>query len=129
MKITKNDILLVIVIVLAGYSIFQMKGIRTDVAGYNAKIDSIQNEIDSIDLVNKEITNKIATIDNEINNIDGDIDKVTKNITIIKKQTDEKVNAVNEFTFSDLAKFFSDRYEGREISGSGYDSTSKSSNR
>jgi hypothetical protein len=129
MKITKNDILLVIVIVLAGYSIFQMKGIRTDVAGYNAKIDSIQNEIDSIDLVNKEITNKIITIDNEINNIDGDIDKVTKNITIIKKQTDEKVNAVNEFTFSDLAKFFSDRYEGREISGSGYDSTSKSSNR
>lgn len=129
MKITKNDILLVIVIVLAGYSIFQMKGIRTDVAGYNAKIDSIQNEIDSIDLVNKEITNKITTIDNEINNIDGDIDKVTKNITIIKKQTDEKVNAVNEFTFSDLAKFFSDRYEGREISGSGYDSTSKSSNR
>lgn len=129
MKITKNDILLVIVIVLAGYSIFQMKGIRTDVAGYNAKIDSIQNEIDSIDLVNKEITNKIVAIDNEINNIDGDIDKVTKNITIIKKQTDEKVNAVNEFTFSDLAKFFSDRYEGREISGSGYDSTSKSSNR
>ncbi len=129
MKITKNDILLVIVIVLAGYSIFQMKGIRTDVAGYNAKIDSIQNEIDSIDLVNKEITNKIITIDNEINNIDGDIDKVTKNITIIKKQTDEKVNAVNEFTFSDLAKFFSDRYEGREINGSGYDSTSKSSNR
>ncbi len=129
MKITKNDILLVIVIVLAGYSIFQMKGIRTDVAGYNAKIDSIQNEIDSIDLVNKEITNKIVAIDNEINNIDGDIDKVTKNITIIKKQTDEKVNAVNEFTFSDLAKFFSDRYEGREIGGSGYDSTSKSSNR
>lgn len=129
MKITKNDILLVIVIVLAGYSIFQMKGIRTDVAGYNAKIDSIQNEIDSIDMVNKEITTKIATIDNEINNIDGDIDKVTKNITIIKKQTDEKVNAVNEFTFSDLAKFFSDRYEGREISGSGHDSTSKGSNR
>ena len=56
-------------------------------------------------------------------------DLFQKNWEYAKKQTDEKVNAVNEFTFSDLAKFFSDRYEGREISGSGYDSTSKSSNR
>jgi esterase/lipase len=129
MKINKTDILLVIVVLLAGYSIFQMKGIKTDVAGYNAKIDSIQNEIDSVEMVNKEITTQILTIDKEIDNIDGDIDKVTKNITIIKNQTDEKVNAVNEFTFSDLAKFFSDRYEEREIGGSGHDSTAKSSNR
>ncbi len=129
MKINKTDILLVIVVLLAGYSIFQMKGIKTDVAGYNAKIDSIQNEIDSVEMVNKEITTQILTIDKEIDNIDGDIDKVTKNITIIKNQTDEKVNAVNEFTFSDLAKFFSDRYEGRENGNSGHDSTAKSSNR
>ncbi len=129
MKINKTDILLVIVVLLAGYSIFQMKGIKTDVAGYNAKIDSIQNEIDSVEMVNKEITTQILTIDKEIDNIDGDIDKVTKNITIIKNQTDEKVNAVNEFTFSDLAKFFSDRYEGREIGSTGHDSTAKSSNR
>ncbi len=129
MKINKTDILLVIVVLLAGYSIFQMKGIKTDVAGYNAKIDSIQNEIDSVEMVNREITTQILTIDKQIDNIDGDIDKVTKNITIIKNQTDEKVNAVNEFTFSDLAKFFSDRYEGREIGGSGHDSTAKSSNR
>lgn len=129
MKNNKSNILLVIVALLAGYSIFQMRGIRTDVAGYNAKIDSIQNEIDSVQMVNKEITTQILTIDKEIDNIDGDIDKVTKNITIIKKQTDEKVNAVNEFTFSDLAKFFSDRYEGRENGGSGYDSTAQNSNR
>jgi peptidoglycan hydrolase CwlO-like protein len=129
MKINKTDILLVIVVLLAGYSIFQMKGIKTDVAGYNAKIDSIQNEIDSVEMVNREITTQILTIDKEIDNIDGDIDKVTKNITIIKNQTDEKVNAVNEFTFSDLAKFFSDRYEGRENGNSGHDSTAKSSNR
>lgn len=129
MKNNKSNILLVIVALLAGYSIFQMRGIRTDVAGYNAKIDSIQNEIDSVQMVNKEITTQILTIDKEIDNIDGDIDKVTKNITIIKKQTDEKVNAVNEFTFSDLAKFFSDRYEGRENSGSGHDSTTQNSNR
>jgi peptidoglycan hydrolase CwlO-like protein len=128
MKINKQDILLVIIVILAGYSIFQMNGIKTDVAGYNAKIDSIQNEIDSVEMVNKEITTQILSIDKDINNIDNDIDKVTKNITIIKNNTNEKVDAVNEFTFSDLAKFFSDRYEG-DISGARHDSTSKGSNR
>ncbi len=128
MKINKQDILLVIIVILAGYSIFQMNGIKTDVAGYNAKIDSIQNEIDSVEMVNKEITTQILSIDKDINNIDNDIDKVTKNITIIKNNTNEKVDAVNEFTFSDLAKFFSDRYEG-DISGARHDSTSKGPNR
>lgn len=129
MKLNKQDVLLLLIVVLAGYSIFQMKGIKTDINGYNSKIESIQKEIDSVYTLNEKITEKIVTIDKEINNIDGDIDKVTKNITIIKNNTNEKVDAVNEFTFSDLAKFFSDRYEGREISGAGHDSTTKSSNR
>lgn len=119
MKITKTDILLVIIAVLAGFNLFQVKSIKTDVEFYNNKIDSIQNEIDSVMLVNEELTNKIGDIDNEINNIDGDIAKVTKNITIIKNQTDEKSDAVNNFTFSDLNKFFTDRYQN------GHDSVSK----
>ena len=111
MKINKTDILLVIIVILAGYSIFQMNGIKTDVAGYNAKIDSIQNEIDSVQLENVKITEQIVTIDKEINNIDGDIEKVTKNITIIKNQTNEKIDSVNNYNFSDLEKFFTDRYK------------------
>ena len=129
MKINKQDILLVIIVILAGYSIFQMNGIKTDVAGYNAKIDSIQNEIDSVEMVNKEITTQILSIDKDINNIDNDIDKVTKNITIIKNNTNEKVDAVNEFTFSDLDKFFSDRYYGRENDETRHDSIPKNPNR
>jgi len=127
MKITKQDVLLIIIVVLAGYSILQMKGIKTNVAEYNNKIDAIKTEIDSVEMINKEITTQILSLDKEVDNIDGDIEKVTKNITIIKNNTNEKVDAVNEFTFSDLAKFFSDRYE--RSGDAGYDSTSKSPNR
>jgi peptidoglycan hydrolase CwlO-like protein len=130
MKINKQDVLLLIIILLAGYSILQMKGIKTDMDFYNTKIELIQKEIDSVQVVNEKITQQISVLDGEIDNIDGDIEKVTKNITIIKKQTNEKVDAVNEFTFSDLTKFFSDRYEGREdIGDSGHDSTSQNPNR
>ena len=90
MKVNKQTVLLIIIACLAAYSIFQGHGIKTDVAGYNAKIDSIQNEIDSIQDVNTALTQQIVTIDKEIDKVGGDINNVTKNITIIKKQTNEK---------------------------------------
>lgn len=111
MKINKQNILLVIIACLAAYSIFQGHGIKTDVDAYNAKIDSIQNQVDSVQAVNEELTKQIHSIDKEINNIDGDISTVTKNITIIKKQTNEKIDSVNNYNFSDLEKFFTDRYK------------------
>lgn len=109
----KTNVLIIIIGIMAAYNIFQTKGIKTDVSAYNKKIDLIQKEIDSVQVMNRELTEQIANIDQEIDKVDGDISKVTKNITIIKNQTNEKVDAVNEFTFSDLYKFFSDRYETR----------------
>lgn len=111
MKINKTNILLVIVVILAGYSIFQTGQIKTDIAGYNAKIDSIQHEIDSVQVENQKITEQIVTIDKEIDHVDNNINNVTKNITIIKKQTDEKIDSVGNYNFSDLEKFFTDRYK------------------
>ena len=113
MKINKQSVLLIIIILLAGYNIFTTSGIRTDVAGYNQKIDSIQKEIDSVETINKEITSQIVTIDKEIDKVDGTINNVTKNITIIKNQTHEKIDSVNNYNFSDLEKFFTDRYQDK----------------
>ena len=43
--------------------------------------------------------------------VDANVNNVTKNITIIKNQTHEKIDSVNNYNFSDLEKFFSDRYK------------------
>jgi peptidoglycan hydrolase CwlO-like protein len=120
MKINKTLILVLIVGAIALYSLFQANSIKTDVAGYYRKIDSLQHEIDSVENENKILDNHIANVDNEINKVEGDITNVNKNITIIKNQTHEKVTAVNDYTIHDLIKFFSDRYEN------GLDSTLKS---
>ncbi len=73
MKINKTNILLVLIACLAGYTIFQSQGIKTDVAGYNAKIESIQKEIDSVQVENHKITEQIVTIDKEIGVVDHNI--------------------------------------------------------
>ncbi len=110
MKINKSNILLVIIIVLAAWNIFTTSGIRTDVAGYNKKIELIQNEIDSVQVENQKITEQIVTIDKEIGVVDHNINNVTKNITLIKTETDEKVNSITTIGNLELEQLFTNRY-------------------
>ena len=126
MKYIKN-IILVVLIVLVGYNIFTNNSIRTDVEAYNRKIDSLQNEIDSVENANLVLDGHIDKVDNELNIVETKVTTINKNITEIKTQTHEKVNAVNDYTIHDLLKFFSDRYESG-IGEAGLDSTSKSTN-
>ena len=96
MKIIKN-IILVILIIGVAYNLFTNNGIKTDVAMYNHKIDSIQKEIDSVEKENTKLNEHIATVDNEITKVEGNVTNVYKNITEIKNQTHEKVTAVNDY--------------------------------
>ena len=107
-----SSFLLLVLICLVGYNLFTMRQIKTDVESYNQKIDSIQNDIDSVIIVNQELDAHIDKIHSDVTLLDNSIDNVQTNIKTIKTKTNEKVDAVNEFTFSDLSKFFSDRYEG-----------------
>ncbi len=116
-----KNIILAVLIVLVGYIIFTNNNIRTDVEAYNRKIDSLQNEIDSVETANKVIDTHIDKVDNEIHQVDERVTTINKNITILKNETNEKVNAVNDYTAHDLIWFFTNRYEN------GLDSTLKSS--
>ena len=124
MKINKTYILLLIVAGIALYSLFQTATMKTDVAGYYRKIDSLQNEIDSVEIVNQQIDNHITEVNNEVTNVENRVVKINNNINEIKNQTHEKVNAVNDYTIHDLIKFFSDRYESN-IGETRHDSTVK----
>ena len=123
MNIIKN-IILVILIILVGYNIFTNNSIRTDVEAYNRKIDSLQNEIDSVETANKVIDGHIAKVDDDIAQVETRVTTINKNINILKNETHEKVNAVNDYTIHDLLKFFSDRYESNFVE-TGHDSTLK----
>jgi peptidoglycan hydrolase CwlO-like protein len=110
MKINKTNILLVLIACLAGYTIFQSQGIKTDVAGYNAKIESIQKEIDSVQVENNKISEQIVTIDKDIEVVGHSVNNVTKNITLIKTETDEKVNSITTIGNIELEQLFTNRY-------------------
>lgn len=105
-----QNILLGIVVILAAWNIFTTNSIKTDVQGYKDKIEALQVHVDSAQAVNKVIDIKIDSVKENIVNITQEINHIDKNITVIKKQTDEKVNRVDSYTANELEQFFADRY-------------------
>lgn len=110
MKENKTTILLVIVLGLMAWNLYTTSQIKTDVAGYNQKIDSIQKEVDSVYTVNKQIDKQIDTVNTKIVNVETNIESVKENITIIKNNTDEQVNNANIFGNVELQQLLTGRY-------------------
>ena len=104
-------ILLVIIGALVGWNIFTTNSIKTDVKGYEKKIENIGVKIDSSNVVNKNINDKVSEVKENVEIITNDIRHIDKNITVIKKQTDEKVNSVDDIPDSELELFFTNKYE------------------
>ena len=111
MKLTKQDIVLVIIALLCLYNIFNTNGIKTDVKEYKQKIEQLQTTVDSTQVVNQQIDTKIDSVNSNVTNITKEIYHIDKNINIIKKQTDEKVNNVDTLTANELEQFFTNRYD------------------
>ena len=78
-----NIILLVIIAGLVGWNIFTTNTIKTDVKGYEKKIESIQTKIDSSQVVNKKIDTKIGEVKENVTTITNQIQHIDKNIKVL----------------------------------------------
>lgn len=108
----KDSIILLLIIAgLVGWNIFTTNTIKTDVKSYKNKIENIQTKIDSAHFVTKKIDTKIGEVKDKVTTINNEIQHIDKNITVIKKQTNEKVNNVDNIPDSELELFFTNKYE------------------
>lgn len=105
------------------YNIFINNKIKTNIEEYEGKITNLQTKVDSVNTLNKKLDSKINNLHSQIEIIDSDINNVQSNIRTIKNKTNEKINTVDNFTYNELEKFFTERYEKR------LDSTSQGTNR
>ena len=106
----KQDILLVIVIVLAAWNIFTTNGIKTDVKSYKEKIESIQVQVDSAQSINKEIDVKVSNVKENVTSITKEIHHIDNRLETVKEKTNEKVISVDVIGNAELEKLFADRY-------------------
>jgi len=106
----RQNILLGIIIILALWNILNTNSIKTDVKSYKKKIENIQVEVDSVQLVNKEMDEKVLVIKETVNSITNEIHNIDNSIEMVKEQTDEKVISVSFIGNDELEKLFADRY-------------------
>jgi hypothetical protein len=106
----KQTILLAIVIVLVLWNILNTNGIKTDVKSYKEKIENIQVEVDSAQLINKEMDEKVLVIKESVNFITKEIYEIDNNIETVKEQTNEKVINVGFIGNVELERLFTERY-------------------
>jgi chromosome segregation ATPase len=108
--INKQNIVLALVAGLLIWNLINTKGISTDIKQYKKQIELIETKVDSAKTIDKTITVKIDSVQQRVFGISKEIHYIDKNINIIKKQTDEKVNSTNKFSNAELEQFFSNRY-------------------
>ena len=106
----KQNLLLIVVLILIGYNIFTTRSIRTDVKGYKAEIELLQTKVDSAKVVNTKIDTKIDSVKQNVVSITKQINHIDNTITIVKNQTNEKANHAGRFSNAELEQFFSIRY-------------------
>lgn len=110
----KTDIILIgIIAVLAIYILFfGPSRSKVDVKGYENKIESLQDKVDSIYVENGKLGKQIAEYQKEVEVQDNKIQSLKDKIVLIKKETNEKVKSVDTYTDDELERFFTERYKG-----------------
>ena len=106
----KQNIILLIIVVLVGWNLFNTNSIRTDVKRYKAEIELLQTKVDSAKVVNKQIDTKIDSVKENVVSITKEIHHIDNTITIVKNQTNEKANNAGKFSNVELEQFFASRY-------------------
>jgi peptidoglycan hydrolase CwlO-like protein len=106
-----TNMLIIICMAFLAFTIFNVRGLKTDIEGFNDKIENIGKEIDSIQTMNTELDDMISSLHSELELLDTDINKVQNNIYTIRRNTDEKTNSVDKLNISELQEFFTKRYD------------------
>ena len=81
-----------------------------DINVYKSQIDSLQSEIETIQLVNDSLEQQATTLNEEIASYDIRINKLNTQITVIKDETKIKLDAIDYFGDDELEQFFAKRY-------------------
>jgi len=110
LKNLQGYLLFAILGMFVAWMIFGQEPITVDVKGYETKISNLEKIVDSTYTLNTELTTKLNQMTITLQKSDAKIKQLNGRIWTIKKETDEKLNAINSYTDDELTSFFTDRY-------------------
>tara|TARA_X000001316_G_C887877_1_gene10788 strand:+ start:49 stop:423 length:375 start_codon:yes stop_codon:yes gene_type:complete len=93
-----------------GYVIFD-GDIDVDIESYQTEINILQQKIDSINVYNNELKLEADSLSSKLVEYDSRINKLNRTITVIKNETQQKIDSVDFFGDDELERFFAERYK------------------
>ena len=103
------NIILAVVIVSLLYVVF-FTGDEDYVQNYNAKIEALEQKIDSLHSKNNVLEKQADSLELKLTESDNQIKKLNTRIYVIKKETKAQLDAVDLFGDDELEQFFAKRY-------------------
>jgi|TARA_R110002153_G_scaffold70951_4_gene186216 hypothetical protein len=92
------------------WSILNQPIVEVDIKSYELKIQLLESKIDSVRSINNVLKQEADSLTTKLTTYDTQIDKLNSKIYVIKKQTQVKLDAVDNFGDDELERFFADRY-------------------
>ena len=106
----QSSLLFALLGMFVAYMIWGQDKIEVDVKSYENKIKALETTIDSTYTLNFELNSKILELDINLEESRKKIQQLNGSIYRIKKETDEKLNAINDYSNDELYLFFTERY-------------------
>ena len=99
--------------ILGGFVAWMVWGqpkIDVDIEAYQIKIDLLEKKVDSLNTKNSLLEKESDSLLGKINFYTNRINKLNDRINVIRIETKRKIDAVNQYSTSELQQFFTDRY-------------------
>lgn len=99
--------------ILGGFVAWMVWGqpeIKVDVKAYEERIKNLEKKVDSLHTKNSHLEMESDSLYDKISSYTYRIDKLNNRINVIRIETKKKLDAVNNYTTSELQQFFTDRY-------------------
>lgn len=98
------------------YMIWNNPSVDVDIKKYQTEINLLQLKIDSIQTTNKKLMVEADSINKVILEYDSAIKRLNTKIYVIQKETEKKLDSIDNLGGSQLQEFFTKRYRQYENS-------------
>jgi|TARA_R100000081_G_scaffold9213_2_gene3777 uncharacterized protein YoxC len=95
---------------LAIFFILRQDNVKVDVDAYEAQIRALEQKVDSLHAQNDSLVKEADSLEIKIDEYDIKIKNLNYSINVIKKETKQKLEAVDNLDDDELERFFTNRY-------------------